>query len=76
VPPLLPRRSFSPRQSVATIHAVFAQEMKARPSDSVFEATNEFTYVAARGLAHHPRDGFVDRLQKFSCWDRDQARQL
>src|ERR1700756_4309357 len=40
--------------------------MKARPSDSVFEATNGFTCVAARGLAHHPRDGFVDRLQKLS----------
>src|ERR1700743_502854 len=40
--------------------------MKARPSDSVFEATNGFTCVAARRLAHHPRDGFVDRLQKLS----------
>ena len=26
-------------------------------------ATCEFTFVAARRLAHHPSDGFVDRLQ-------------
>ena len=31
-----------------------------------FRGPNGFTCVAARGLAHHPRDGFVDRLQKLS----------
>ncbi len=25
-----------------------------------------FTYVAARGLTPHPKDGFADRLQRFS----------
>ena len=27
-----------------------------------FEASCAFTFVAARRLAHHPEDGFVDRL--------------
>src|SRR5262249_42914732 len=27
-----------------------------------FEASGALTFVAARRLAHHPRDGFVDRL--------------
>jgi hypothetical protein len=30
-----------------------------------FEASCAFTFVAARRLAHHPRDGFVDRLSGF-----------
>jgi hypothetical protein len=35
-PSLPPRRSFSPRRSVATIHAAFAQRVRARPSDLEF----------------------------------------
>ena len=31
-----------------------------------FEASCAFTFVAARRLAHHPEDGFVDRLSGFS----------
>lgn len=30
-----------------------------------FEASVAFTFVAARRLAHHPEDGFVDRLSGF-----------
>ena len=41
----------------------FALSVRARPLEfSVFEATYAFTCVAARSLAHHPKDGFVDRL--------------
>src|SRR6516164_9088769 len=36
VPSLSPRRSFSPRQSVATIRTVFALQPGARPSDFDF----------------------------------------
>ena len=36
------------------------------------EATSEFTHVTARGLAHHPEDGFVSPLHPFRFlheWD-------
>src|SRR5215469_6304883 len=29
-----------------------------------FGAKSAFTFVTARWLAHHPKDGFVDRLQR------------
>jgi hypothetical protein len=32
---------------------------------SRFEASSAFTFVTARGLVHHPKDGFVDRLSGF-----------
>jgi hypothetical protein len=51
----------------ATIHAVFALRKGAQPLGlPLFEATSACTFVTARCLAHHPEDGFVDRLRKFA----------
>jgi hypothetical protein len=48
----------------ATPHAAFTLHLWARPPGLLsFGATRAFTSVAARRLAHHPEDGFVDGLQ-------------
>jgi hypothetical protein len=48
----------------ATVHVAFTSACEVRPL-GVFlglEVTYTFTFVTARRLAHHPKDGFVDRL--------------
>jgi hypothetical protein len=40
---------------------------------SRFEAISAFTLVTARWLAHHPKDGLVDRLSGFSCYPSYRA---
>src|SRR6266436_1452078 len=52
---------------ISTVHIAFTPSRGARPPGvNVFEATYAFTFVTARWLAHHPKDGFVDRLSGFS----------
>src|SRR5712692_8515116 len=44
---------------------------EARPPEIwYFGATTAFTHVTARGLTHHPSDGLVDGLQRFSFLPR------
>jgi hypothetical protein len=61
--PLPPRRSDMTRRSVCAILCC----LRPTTEGSAFglfsvEATRGFTFVAARSLAHHPQDGFVDWL--------------
>ena len=61
--PLPPRRSDITRRSVCAIPCC----LRPTTEGSAFglfsvEATRGFTFVAARSLAHHPQDGFVDWL--------------
>ncbi len=46
--------------------AAFAHLERARPSELFsVEATYGFTFVTARQLAHHPKDGLVSQLRQF-----------
>ena len=61
--PLQPRQSVPPRRPVCDVPCCL-RLMKEGSASGVdrFEASFAFTFVAARQLAHHPEDGFVDRL--------------
>ena len=64
--PYQPRRSVSPHQSLATIHAAFARKVRARPSGcSTLEAI--WVHLRYGPVARLPslRDGFVNRLQDY-----------
>jgi hypothetical protein len=63
VPSLSPRQSVSPPQSVCSDpYCLHPRTVSSAPGFKVFEVTYAFTFVTARRLAHHPMDGFVDRL--------------
>src|SRR6516164_5077616 len=64
--PYQPRRSVSPHQSLATIHAAFARKVRARPSGcSTLEAI--WVHLRYGPVTRLPslRDGFVNRLQDY-----------
>ena len=64
--PYQPRRSVSPHQSLATIHAAFARKVRARPSGcSTLEAI--WVHLRYGPVTRSPslRDGFVNRLQDY-----------
>src|SRR5260370_29856981 len=64
--PYQPRRSVSSLQSLATLHAAFARQVRARPSGcSTFEAI--WVHLRYSPVARSPSffDGFVNRLQDF-----------
>src|SRR6516164_2399620 len=64
--PYQPRRSVSPHQSLATIHAAFARKVRARHSGcSTLEAI--WVHLRYGPVARLPslRDGFVNRLQDY-----------
>src|SRR5215831_5851966 len=68
--PLSPCRPYHPAEASRRVSQL-RRSMLSSPQDRgldlricVFEATYGFTCVTARWLAHHPKDGFVNRFQE------------